>query len=213
MDGSPLGHHLQLLAPDDMAECARHIADGAVDATLVVVGQYSPDPGAFERVSVLALKGQAGVVLADGWMASGETDALCAHLADLAPRRGECDAMYATRWRCAWTTDGGEMEVWDTGGRLLWRDDRGVHLRHVAAPLDVRGVHGFLRDDWIRRGVVLRLANSPERELVAVDELAAIADPIYDGLDLLADTTWVVALARAIGDGLGAPVSFDAALL
>lgn len=210
--GSALDHHHHLIAPAAMAARARDAAGQAVEAILVAAGQYSPDPNACERVLVLALKWQAGAVLADGWMAAGARDALCAHLADLAPRQGACDAMYATAWRCAWTTDGGGFEVWDEGGRLLWHDAHGVHLRDVTAPLDVCGVHGFVRNGWVKRGVALRLTKGGGLELMAVDEEAAVIDPTYDGLDLLTDASWVVALARAVADGLGVPVHLDAAL-
>lgn len=176
---------------------------------LVAVGGWGVE--GHDRIGLIVLGGRPRVV-EDAYLPSSEIEALQRRIARLheggATRRGAWNTMHATRWTHAWTDDGAPFELigrvgWlarAEGERLLLRGGDPVERSEVAA------IEPYVAEDWVRRGVRLRLRDGATRDVGHEDDHAPLRVPFYDGLNLLADTAWTHGLARAIHAALGAPI-------
>lgn len=202
------------LRPRTASEVAASVekAMPAEGGVMIAIGQYAPDPSRAQRVIVLALDGDGVRDVADAWMAVGDEEWLRVHLSAWAPRLAATDAMYATPWKYAWTTDDGPFQLWDASGALLVQEGARFMLRSAATLEDVDGVHGFLAADWVERGVRLVLAGGGTIDLATTQEVSAAIDPTYDGIDLLVDACWITELTGRLARALAVPATFDEAL-
>jgi hypothetical protein len=170
---------------------------------LLATGQ-SPSPVGddwADRFGLLDLSGSRPRVLLDGWLARASLPELSARAPDTP--RGGWDVMFATRWKWAW--GGAPFAVWSPRGRVL----------EVLAPGRAR-VFSFLRQEdvavdrilgqvsegWVKHRVGLATTSERTVWIAGRTELAPVLDVTYDGLNLLADASWVqdvgVSLARAL---------------
>lgn len=195
-------------------EIAASLSEVIVGATLLVGrGQYSPYPQ-HKRVTVLVVdrEGQTPVVVWDRFFNENAIVAFCAALRVYAGEvfHGEFDTMYGTPWAYAWTCPPAPLRVYDRKGLLVVIKNNAVHVRRarqwaVLTQSEIARVVGWLSPDWYNREVSIEARNG-ERLLVAQSEEAmALADPTYDGIDLMCDASWVGRLGKAIAKGLGVP--------
>lgn len=175
---------------------------------LIAVGQYSPDPQSAQRVALF----ESSQCVCDRWIRSADLPALREHLAKgRTVRTGEMDAMYATAWHCAWTTDGGPFELWDREGLLAYQQGDTVLLRsgERAAMGDIAYVHAFLGEAWIERGVRLVLKDGRALTVARQEDPISLIDPTYDAINIQCEAAWTVSIARSLARILGVPVEED----
>lgn len=175
---------------------------------LVTRGQFSPTSTPAERIGLFA----AGALVADVWITpQALAEAVTALEARGPVRHGRWDVMYATAWACAWTDDGGPLEVWSREGAVLRQEgDRLIAEDGSATAVnDVARVHAWVSADWIQRGVRLELTDGARLPIAVASEPTVAIDPTYDGIDLSADAAWARSLARAIGRALEVEVALD----
>jgi hypothetical protein len=116
--------------------------------------------------------------------------------------------MHATGWSFAWSDDSGELVVVDGEGRLAWREGEMIVWRDGARVerVEVAAVEPYVGDNWVRRGVRVRLRDGSIRDVAYEDDQSPLIVPFYDGLNLMAETSWTHDLARAVSRGLGPPI-------
>lgn len=183
-----------------------HAWAGRGPAALCVGGFGNPREAPHDRVGLFSWPPDGGEAVLDVWVPTAGLDALTGALGDVV-RRGGWDTMYATGWAVAWASGAGEARAWRSGegptltlvaGRLWLRDGGMVE------PAEVEAVEGWLSDDWIERGVRLRLRGGGTRAVLDAEEpAAAMGSFIYDGLDLLCDTSWIHDAGRTVAEALG----------
>lgn len=162
-----------------------------------------------DRIGLLALEERPRLI-EDAYLPTRDIDALLQRLsgARLArpARRGGWHTMHATAWTHAWSDDAGRFVAVDPAGRVAWAEGEQLRLRDGApVPLaELAAIEPYVAEDWVRRGVRVRLRDGATRDVAHEDD--PMLDPFYDGLNLMADTFWTHALARALHHGLGAPI-------
>lgn len=178
---------------------------------LVATGQYAPRAG-IARVGVLLLDRAPPRMraLLDDWLAKDDVEPLARALATHARevRTGEWDVMFATAPALAWTSDGAPFELWSLSGPSLEADARGATFHpggERVARAAIERVEAYLGDDWVERGVRIRLRAGAERPVARAHEPTAGWDPTYDGIDVSLDAGWTVALARSLASTLDVP--------
>lgn len=151
---------------------------------------------------------------ADLWLAPDDLARLC--LGPAAPTPARCDAMYADRWSHTWCSQPDRLRLWGRRRLLLEAGQGTVRLApgwlrqgRTLSVAGLRHIHGWLSDDWIKRGISLVPVDAAPLVIVTRREMAAALDPTYDALDLLCDASWVRQLALALGDVTGLPVELD----
>lgn len=196
--------------PTPPAALLAQLAMRAHGATLLVgAGQYGPG-GEVSRVCVLEVGRRRPRLLWDGPLAEADLPRVHEQLAALAAevRRGEFDTMYATPWTLAWTLEG-RWQAWQRRGRLAeQRDDHLCIDRPLRSPVmlprtELVRVRGWVAEGWVRRGVSIDLAHGDSQVLVERSDSFAALDPTYDGLNLLADCSWIVGFGRSLALALG----------
>jgi hypothetical protein len=159
-----------------------------------------------DRVGAFEMTGDTLRLLADAYVERGNRNELVQALAGgRSVRRGGWDTMFATPWALAWTEDGEPFALWDHDGLLCWRDGPVLLLRD-APPVDpalVHSVEAYTGPGWVERGVRLRLHDGSALPIARTEDWFAVADPTYDGLNLMVDTGWAQCLARALAVDLG----------
>ncbi len=191
--------------PDEVL--ARAATQGAAGERLLVLGQtpVKVDDGWADRVLGLDVAARPRVIV-DAWVRREHVGALAAHFATGAA--GGCDAMFATAWRWAW--GGAPFRVWSRRG-VVARVDGPARLalrtlgfeRHV----EVARVRGEVTAGWVRHRVGVVTAAGAAVWIARRTELGPVLDVTYDGLNLLADASWVPALGQALARALG--VSYE----
>jgi hypothetical protein len=165
---------------------------------LVAVGGFGVEGE--DRIGLLTFDGR---VHADAYLPRGEIDGLISRIA--AARKGGWNTMHATSWSLAWTDDDGPFVLIDQKGRLAWVERRKLHTRQRVFAA-IATVEPYVSGDWTERGVRVRLADGSIHTIGSEHDAFPQIDPTYDGLNLMADTFWCHALARALSKGLGAPL-------
>jgi hypothetical protein len=163
-----------------------------------------------DRIGLIALDGMPEVI-EDAYLPSRDHDALVAAIAGKRPksraRKGGWNTMHATGWSLAWSDDHGEFLLIDADGRLAWVEGEKLHTRQQTfARLDIAAVEPFVSDDWVVRGVRVKLQNGERHVIGSEEDQAPLLVPFYDGLNLMAETFWCHALAGALSRGLGPPI-------
>lgn len=180
---------------------------GRGPAAMVVGGFSSPKEEQHDRVGLFAWPLTGEGPLLDVWIPRADL-ARVEEALGVPVVEGEWDVMYATGWSMAWVIDGANVWVWTPEQGLTCEAD-GAHVRLGEVQVkskEVEAVLGWLARDWVRREVRVRLKSGDEHSLVGVDvPTAAMGDMFYDGLDLMADTSWVHNLGHTIARGLGVP--------
>ncbi|MCA9658382.1 MAG: hypothetical protein KC486_08560 [Myxococcales bacterium] len=181
-----------------------------VGALLLAVGGFgSPIDAPCDRVGVFAIVGAGLVLLADAWVREAQRDDLVAALRDRCAglRVGAWDVLYATAWGYAWTADGLPFALWDRRGCVASASAAGLHRRGDAdlARATLTAVEVRLSDDWSRRSVEVVGADG-RWTVVAEESLAPAVDPTYDGIDLMVDLGWLIAVGRALAQALALPL-------
>jgi hypothetical protein len=178
-------------------------------AVLVALGGWGVE--GHERVGLIALEDKPRV-LEDAYLPSSACDGLVWDIARARPkaraRKGGWNTMHATGWSFAWSDDAGSLVVVDCDGRVAWREGELLHLREggPVERMEIAAVEPYVSEDWVRRGVRLRLRDGAVREMVYEDDQSPLIVPFYDGLNLMAETSWTHDLARAVSHGLGPPI-------
>lgn len=179
---------------------------------LVGGGQYSPHTG-HARVSVLVDKeDNKPTIVLDRFLAESAIAPFCNALRNYAREvfEGEFDTMYATPWSYAWTRAPAPLRVYDRQGLLVVKKNDLICVRRSSgwasiAQNEIARVVGWLSVDWYGREVWIEARNA-ERVIVAEgNEPMALADPTYDGIDLMCDAAWVGRLGKALAQGIGVP--------
>ncbi|MBI2393786.1 MAG: hypothetical protein HYV09_29715 [Deltaproteobacteria bacterium] len=79
-----------------------------------------------------------------------------------------------------------------------------LHVGTARVPVrEIAAVEPYVAEGWVERGVRVRTADGSLVTIVRDVDLAPLADPTYDGLNLMADVWWTHALARVLADALG----------
>jgi hypothetical protein len=173
----------------------------------VGVAQYSPKPMEVERVSVIAVDARPRV-RADTWMAPEEIEKL---VRALGARRGETDAMYATRWNLLWASDP-TFCVWDRRGKRAWVEHGCLCLeRDVLEREQLRAVEAYVERGAVERGVRISLVSGKPRVIARQREWMVKIDPTYDHIDLFVDASWARSLARSLATALQIPLELSPA--
>lgn len=166
------------------------------------------------RVFLLAVAGEHLVQAADIWLAPGDLADLCQGPDAASP--AQCNAGFADRWNHAWCTQAGRLRLWNPGHLVLEATTGAVRLppgwfhREKTVPAsDLHHIHGWLGDDWVKRGISLVPREGEPLVIVTRREVAALLDPTYDALDLLCDAAWIRELALGLGEVLILPVELD----
>lgn len=182
----------------------------------VAVGQYSPSSSTGERYLFFALRGDRLETLESIWLSKADylswSERASARWTIWA---GECDAMFASAHRYTWASRDGELRLW-RGRRLLaqarrqeLRVRRAFRPERSIASSEIAAIRAFLGESWVARGIQLRLGSGEVSTLARVFEAAAMLDPLYDGIDLLCDASWTLALGRALAAILQRPFEKD----
>jgi hypothetical protein len=193
------------LRPRPAVDLLREVA--ATGNLVVGVAQYSPTPIEVERVSVIAVDKRPHV-RADAWMAPPEIKRL---VQALSARRGETDAMYATRWSLLWTAEP-TFCLWDRRGKRAWIENGRLCLRRDALEKEqIRAVEAYVEPGAVERGVRILLVSGKRRVIARQREWIVKIDPTYDHIDLFVDASWARSLARSLADALHIPLELSPA--
>jgi len=206
-------------APEEIAASLSKRIHGAT--LLVGGGQYSPYAG-HARVSVVVVDqpDQKPIIIWDRFLAKSAIAPFCNALRSYAREvlEAEFDTMYATPWSYVWTRAPAPLRVYDREGLLVVMKNNAVQLRRSSdwtsiARDEITQVVGWLSGDWYRREVWLEARNAERITVAEGTEPMALADPTYDGIDLMCDAAWVGQLGKALATGIGVPyVANDDAL-
>lgn len=199
-------------SPSEIAKELRSSIQG--QALLVGPGQFSPHAG-HARVTILAVDAAPNRephVLWNRFFPRDALDSLRTALALYAHQvlPAEFDTMYATPWGYAWTVAPAPLYVYDPHGCVVQPMLDAVSVRHdgsmiVIARGDIVQVQGWLSPDWHRREVQLMTRTFGQLVVAATEEAMALADPTYDGIDLMCDASWVGQLGKSMAHGLNVP--------
>ena len=198
-------------------EIAASLADKIRGCTVFVgTGQYSPYKG-HERVSIIYVdhdEKRDNPHVWDRFFANASFAALCEALRLYARDVfvGEVDTMYGTPWSYAWTMPPSPLRVYDRQGGLVVMTNDTLHVREgsswtTIARHDVTRVVGWLSPDWSKHEVRIERHNGASILIAENEEYMALADPTYDGINLMCDAAWVGRLGNALAKGIGVPYS------
>jgi hypothetical protein len=168
-------------------------------------GQYSPDPAKSERCFLYYRASDHLVPVREAWLTPKEIKAVEEREN---VEGGECDAMYMPEPVLVWAASGERFALYRKQKLLLQISPNGVRIyryplrKYFFPRAEIRGIHAYLNHGWVECGLKLMLAKR-ELRLARNFEWAAAADPTYDGLYLLADTSWAVSLGRALSKAIG----------
>ena len=165
------------------------------------------------RVGLLDIERTQPRVLLDGLLADPDAlDRVADALGDRL-RLGLWDAMAATEWGVAWTTEP-PFELHRPNGKGFAQVDDELHrtgggLSMVGDPtlqfVPVR-VDAYVDPEWVHRGVRAFTQAGHEVPLYTTSDLEWMTDPTYDALDLAMDAAWASLLAAAVGECFSIPV-------
>ncbi|HEU0014249.1 MAG TPA: hypothetical protein VFQ45_11230 [Longimicrobium sp.] len=101
----------------------------------------------------------------------------------------------------------GRVTVWGPDWRVLEASGEMLMLAdgRTLACGELEAIYAYASDDYIERGVRARLRSGEEVTLVRDVSAAAAADPTYSRNELLYDTGWAGAIARAVAAWAGVP--------
>ena len=80
---------------------------------------------------------------------------------------------------------------------------------YVNATQDFQDCTAFASSSWVTRGVRLKRHRGPGLVITKYKDPFAYLDPTYDGLDLMADTAWLISLSKAVSAASGLPFRTD----
>jgi hypothetical protein len=165
------------------------------------------------RVGLLDLERTKPRVLLDGMLADPEALTRVADHFGERLRVGLWDAMAATEWAVAWTTER-PFELHRPNGKGFAQVDEELHrtggglslvgdptLQFVPLRLDA-----YVDPEWIHRGVRAFTKEGLEVPIHTMSDIEWMADPTYDALDLAMDAAWASLLAATMGECFGIPV-------
>ncbi len=165
-----------------------------------------------DRVGTFAVAGRHSCVrlLADAWVSRAASDELRLRLGK--PGRGGYrgerqpaavggwDVMFATSWRIAWIDAAAGFMAWTRWGTVAAAANGALRIGRRAVDMRrVREVQAYASEDLATHGVRLELTDGALVRVFQKREWAAIFDPTYDGVNVLADMTWTYSLTRAVG--------------
>ena len=176
------------------------------DPLLVAAGGFGVTD--HDRIGLITLEGAVRVI-EDAYLPSRDLDELVRRVRETRPqsRKGGWNTMHATGWSLAWSDDLWSFVLIDPQGRRAWVEDDALHTREGSiARAEIAAVEPFVTDDWVTRGVRVRLRSGELRTVASEEEHWHEVDFTYDGLNLMAETFWCHDLARALSRGLGPPI-------
>lgn len=120
---------------------------------------------------------------------------------------GESDAMFATSPVYVWAKISNVLHCWRSGALVFKVSVTGIEMAkaHDIILSRIQAVSCDISEDWSKRTISAATANG-KIELASRAEWSAQFDPTYDGVDLLFDSSWLLALGRAIADTLDSPL-------
>ncbi len=184
------------------------------EEVLAAEGQYSPRPDDAARVLLLAVRPRGLDQVGDLWLSPDDLRALTS--GPDGGVRAACDAMFSDRWTLAWCKAHGRLRLWRRGGLAMEATASVVHINprrlrpaRTMEVSDLRRVHGWLTDDWVRRGLDLQRLEGERLTVASKRELSAMIDPTYDAFDLVCDSSWLRQLCLDLGSVTGLPVELD----
>lgn len=174
-----------------------------------------------ERVLIFRRQDDSVHKVADIWLSEQAVEQLAAHFEATAGNlEAHCDAMYATAHKYVWADDGKDLLLWNKQSLIGRFNSQEIQIKRwfprgwLYLPVSkIESCRGFLSYDWIKRGVAIYTLSGKQIVIASKWELGVIFDPTYDGFDLICDTAWVDALARAIAQKTRVPLKLDEDLL
>ncbi len=186
--------------PVSAAEFTNDLAHDGV--YIAAIASYSPDPNKVNRYTLYREQAERIEWCADAWLTVAEAEKL-ATMANI--RVGESDAMYMLGPIVVWYRHGDTLKIFSEDKLIFSLNGQEIVLHGNAINrAEIRSVHAYLDRGWVECG--LRLVLPKEEILIAyqVNEIASM-DITYDGLNLLCDTWWAVALGRLLSEALAVP--------
>ncbi len=197
----------------DLEAATGLLSRAGADRLILAPAMYSPDPDASQRILAFERSRSRIRKVADVWLKSNDIP----KFEDAASRiseavQGKCDAMYATKPKLVWASIDSTLTLWVKGkAKIRFNRNTIEVLRHLGnwtswPTAHFRTCHAFLSPTWAKRGLKLRRGLGRSILVTERREPMAFFDPTYDGLDLMADTAWLVELSRAVADATGLPL-------
>lgn len=120
---------------------------------------------------------------------------------------GKSDAMSATSPVYVWAKIYNVLHCWKNGTLVFKGGAAGIKVAkaHDIPLSHIQAISCDISQDWSRRTISVVTANG-KIELASRTEWSVQFDPTYDGVDLLCDSSWLLALGRAIADTLDLPL-------
>jgi len=106
-----------------------------------------------------------------------------------------------------WLAERGGVTVWSPDWRVLEASGDTITLvdGRSLARSELGAIHAYASDDYVERGVRAELRSGEQVTLVRDVSAAAAADPTYGRNELLYETGWAGAIARAVAAWAGVP--------
>ena len=174
-----------------------------------------------ERVLIFRRQNDSVRQIADIWLSEQAVEQLTAYF-EAAPGNLEahCDAMYATAHKYLWVDDGEELLLWHKRSLVGRFNTQKIHLKRrfprgwLYLPVSqIESCLGFLSYDLIKRGVAIHTHSGKQIVIASKRELGVIFDPTYAEIEMMFNTSWLYALARAIEQKTRVPLKLDEGLL
>ena len=210
MNQDSLDHHLK---PTSAAEFLQGLKQTKGEL-VISKNQYSPDPRKVNRYLTYLVENKTIKFLRDDWLTPEVHSELLKKLAEqFTIFSGENDAMYATGAQFVWFHKDNDFCLFEENKCLLYAGAEAIEVfterPFMLNRADLQAIHCFISSDWVERGVNLVDAQKNEFTLAEINEVMAQADPTYDGLDLLADASWVTELGSALSKALQLELQID----
>ncbi|HZU97659.1 MAG TPA: hypothetical protein VFF73_13245, partial [Planctomycetota bacterium] len=117
---------------------------------------------------------------------------------------GELDFMHATPWAYAWTVAPAPFHLVEPGRHVARVEGHDLVLAdRTIARIDIASVDVSLSKDWAIRKVVLVLRSGERVDVATQTDEIVYADPTYDGINLMCETSWASHLGRSLAAALG----------
>jgi hypothetical protein len=182
---------------------------------IVAHAMYSPDTKVSERI--LAFKQSRSRIrkIIDFWLDANDIPRFkeaASAIGELV--LGQCDAMYATSPKLVWGEVNGLLYFWQKGHAKMQFCKEHINIRRRFGNWDsiptskFNACYAFLSPNWVTRGLKLTRPIGPSLLVTKRKELMAFLDPTYDGLDLMADTAWLVDFSRAVSSATNLQLRF-----
>jgi hypothetical protein len=114
------------------------------------------------------------------------------------------------RWRLVWTLPPAPCRIYLRRGGVIHVEPGGVsrHLARRREQVDVSSpsfVEGWIGSDWIHAGISLKRHAGEEAEIVRLKNAGLFTQFLlmYDGIDLMVDTSWLDGVVPRVAEVLG----------